>query len=167
MQFMAEARARAAAGTADERVRQDDVPGDDRQANRVDNVISKPDPLAAWKALMPKPEPEKRQRGLDTMPPSPIDWTAVTAVIDQRIEAERTFMREVVAEAMVEKLTEERKAFTEERRVDRAELTDEVRRLTIALADMQTTIGELRQVIATERGSRALDDLSRPRQRVQ
>jgi hypothetical protein len=143
--IIAKGRANAAR-TDDEWIRQDDVVRrpDMHPADDNDNVIiTQDDPLAAWARSMPKPEPMRPERGLDT---APIDYERM---MDAKIAAERRFMIEVVAEALVEKFAEERKAA-------KAELSDQVRSLPLELAETQTTLAELRTVLATER-SKVLD----------
>jgi hypothetical protein len=84
---------------------------------------------------MPKPEPAPREPKLDT---------DVVKLIDAKIAEERAFLIEVVAEALVEKLAEERKEA-------KRELADELRALRIELAETQTTLSEFRKVLADER----------------
>jgi CHASE3 domain sensor protein len=95
----------------------------------------------------PSPEPE-RQRKRDTTRREP-DWSAWNRWCDLRIRAalteQRKFLLAVVAEALGEHVAQERKAV-------KRELADELRRLRIELAETQTTISELRSVLAAERG---------------
>ena len=131
-QILDEARARAAGFT----------PGANSQ---IEDCIAepRPDPLAAWLHTMPKPEPAPREQTLDTLP---IDWARV---IDVRLADERKFLIEVMGEALGEALAEARKQ-------SKDELTDEVRSLKIELANLDSTIAELRRALADERG-RAVD----------
>jgi hypothetical protein len=58
------------------------------------------DELANWQAMRPRPEPPKRERGLDTAPPMPeIDWALI---INAAIRGERAHMVEAVGEAIGE-----------------------------------------------------------------
>jgi hypothetical protein len=52
------------------------------------------DELASWRAAWPPPEPERRPRGLDTMP---IDWAGV---IRGAIRGERAHVLEIVGRAL-------------------------------------------------------------------
>jgi hypothetical protein len=56
------------------------------------------DKVATWRASRPRPEPARRERGLDTMPAEPpIDWALV---IRQAILGERAFMNEAIGGAI-------------------------------------------------------------------
>ena len=78
-------------------------------------------------------------------------------LIRAEVEAERQFMIEVVAEAL-----------DKERQAVKNDLADEVRCLKLELTEMQTTLTELRAVLAAER-SRTIDlpDPLRPRHDLQ
>jgi hypothetical protein len=80
------------------------------------------------------------------------------AEIDQRIANERQFMLEVVGEALGE-------AWATQRADAKNELNDELRSLRIDLCELQTTLCELRQVIAADHGSKVID-LPNPLRRV-
>ena len=86
----------------------------------------------------------------------------------KKIEANREFQREVLAEAMVETLAEYCRMRAEGRDTAVAALSDEVRSLKLELAQLEATLGELRQVMATERRA-ALDlpDVTGARQWMQ
>ena len=91
----------------------------------------------------------KRERGLDTSPRD-ADWTAWDRWADARIQAalieQQQFLLVTVGEALGEYVAEQRKAV-------KRELSDELRQLRIELAETQTTISELRSVLAAERGA--------------
>jgi hypothetical protein len=56
--------------------------------------------LESWRRTMPKPEPERRARGLDTAPPAQeVDWSSI---IRRAILSERSFMVEAVGGALGE-----------------------------------------------------------------
>jgi hypothetical protein len=60
----------------------------------------RPDEIASWRASQPRPEPARRERGLDTMPAPPeIDWALV---IRQAILGERAFLTEAIGGAIAE-----------------------------------------------------------------
>ena len=98
----------------------------------------------------------KQAKALPDIVEQPIAQPVDRAEVAAMIEAERTFQREVFAEAMFETLAEDRRLRAQERDTALAALSDEVRGLKLELAETQTTLGELRQVMAAER-SRALD----------
>jgi hypothetical protein len=64
-----------------------------------------PDVLKEWKRHMPKPEPKKRERGLDT---APVDWSSI---IDQRVADLKEFTMTVLAEAFKATIEIERGAY--------------------------------------------------------
>ena len=101
------------------------------------------DPLEMWERGMPKPEPTPPKRKLDTrqvrQDPNLYEW------VEQRLLAEREFILEVAGKAIGEMLEEQH-------RTAKNALADEVRELKIELAELETTLCELRQVIAKERG---------------
>jgi hypothetical protein len=66
-----------------------------------------PDPLDTWKRSRPQPEPKPRQRKLDT---APVDWSAV---IDQRVGRMKTFVMDVIGEALRESFNIERAAYAD------------------------------------------------------
>jgi hypothetical protein len=66
-----------------------------------------PDVLKEWQRNKPQPEPKRRERGLDT---APIDWSHV---IDQRVGAMKTFVLDVLAQALSACVDGERKAIKE------------------------------------------------------
>jgi hypothetical protein len=113
------------------------------------------DALARWDAMRPKPERSRPERGLDTDLPALID-----AKVAEAIATEREFVLECVGEAIGEMLAEERKAA-------KVELSDEVRRLRIELSNLETTIAEIRGIIAAEaqRSSATVIDLPNPLRR--
>jgi hypothetical protein len=56
--------------------------------------------LTSWQATRPRPEPERRARGLDTAPPAePVDWALV---IRQALLGERAHMTEAIGGALAE-----------------------------------------------------------------
>jgi hypothetical protein len=58
------------------------------------------DGITAWRASRPRPEPARREKGLDTMPaPEQIDWADI---IRRAILAERSVMSEVIGSAIGE-----------------------------------------------------------------
>ena len=97
---------------------------------------------------LPEPVPEPRRRGLDTraVPAdhSTIDWSQWEEWLRVRLMAERKLMRRAVGEAIGQLLAQQR----EERK---HELEDEVRRLRIELSNLESTLVELRSIIASER----------------
>jgi hypothetical protein len=113
-----------------------------------------------------EPEPEPPPRGLDT---APTDWSAVIdgriasarAAMGAELEATRAFVLEVVAEALGEALADHRKEAA-------GELADAVRSLRIELLELQTTLCEVRQALAIERGHKSgtVIDMPNPLRRV-
>ena len=98
---------------------------------------------------MPQPEPPPRERKLDTTRRE-LDWSAWNRWADARIQAalieQQEFLLTIVAEAMGEYVAKECKAV-------KRELGDEVRQLRIEAVEAQTTISELRAILAAERGA--------------
>jgi hypothetical protein len=78
--------------------------------------------------------------------------------IDQHIADERAFMLAVVGGALGEALDELRKDA-------KNELSDRLRELRVDMCELQTTLAELRQVIAADRSGKVLD-LPNPLRRV-
>ena len=109
----------------------------------------KDDPLLRWERGMPQPKPPPRERKLDTKPREP-DWSARNRWADERIQValieQQKFLLTIVAEAMGEYVAKECKAV-------KRELGDEVRQLRIEAVEAQTTISELRAILAAERGA--------------
>ena len=89
----------------------------------------------------------RRESVLDTKPREP-DWSAWNRWADARIQAalieQQEFLLTIVAEAMGEYVAKECKAV-------KRELGDEVRQLRIEAVEAQTTISELRAILAAER----------------
>jgi hypothetical protein len=112
----------------------------EREANVSHGKHLKEDPLEMWERNMPKPEPEPRVRKLDTgRGPTIHQW------IEERLESEREFILEVVGRTLGELLDEQLER-------QKTALQDEVRELKIEICSLETTLCELRQVIAKERG---------------
>src|SRR5262245_44520601 len=74
-----------------------------------------------------------------------LDWSGWERWLRERLDEERKFMLEVVAQALGE-------ALGKARQNSRNELADEVRRLRLELCEAQTTLAELRQILTAERG---------------
>lgn len=91
-------------------------------------------------------EPERMVYKTTVTPAEPVDWSRV---IDERIMRERKFLIEVMGRALGEKLEDERAAL----KADRA---DEIRQLKIEVANLETTVAELRQLLATDRAKAEL-----------
>jgi ribosomal protein L29 len=93
---------------------------------------------------LPEPEPEPPK--LDTDLGARIDAAveAVRAEFRAELEGSRAFILEVVAEGLGECMRTQREDAS-------AELADRVRELKIELAELQTTLCELRQALAIER----------------
>jgi hypothetical protein len=64
-----------------------------------------PDVLKEWKRYMPKPEPKKHERGLDT---APVDWSSI---IDERVGNMKEFVMDVLGQALCESFNIERSAY--------------------------------------------------------
>jgi hypothetical protein len=109
------------------------------------------DAMVRWDSMRPGSEPPPRERKLDTAPAASVDWDAR---IRAAIAEERAFLVEAIGSALAEMLDTERKEAN-------AELSDEVRRLRIELAETQTTLSELRQLIASDR-AKIVEDLPNP-----
>jgi hypothetical protein len=118
------------------------------------------DQVEKWKRDHPQQEPP--EECLDTPTPA-IDWDEVDrrilVLVDQRIAesiiSERALLLNVVAGEVGEALAAQRQDSAND-------LADRVRELRIELAELQTTLGELRQAVALERG-RVLDLPALPR----
>jgi|RhiMethySRZTD1v2_1073278.scaffolds.fasta_scaffold1656579_1 hypothetical protein len=91
----------------------------------------------------------RRERRLDPTEREP-DWDAWNRRCDARIQSaladQQKFLLTVVGEALGKHVAKERKAM-------KRELAEEVRLLRIELAEAQTTISELRSVLAAERNA--------------
>jgi hypothetical protein len=59
----------------------------------------RPDEISSWRASRPRPEPVRHERGLDTMPAEPVDWSAVIRGV---VRAERDLMTEAIGGALAE-----------------------------------------------------------------
>ena len=59
----------------------------------------KEDALERWERMMPKPEPESRERQLDTRPPT---MAEIDDLIGQRIDAEHEFIIAIMAEVVAQ-----------------------------------------------------------------
>jgi hypothetical protein len=111
------------------------------------------DALTKWAAGMPKPEPPKRERGLDT------DFASI---IDAKIAAEREYWHAVIAETLAlerrdvdDRLTrlEILERDLERRTVDAdacAKLSEDARKLRGEIATLQNCITDLRATVASE-----------------
>jgi hypothetical protein len=96
---------------------------------------------------LPEPEPPKRQRGLDTMPVtnhSTTDWSGWERWLAAHLQRERTLTNKSVGFAIGKMLREQREECKQE-------LSAEVRQLRIELSNLETTLAELRSIIASER----------------
>jgi hypothetical protein len=94
-----------------------------------------------WRLPQPEPEPEYVP-GLDTRPAAApaVDWDALNAVIDRRIESAITRMRGDLlsaCEVIADEVTASRQAVADD-------LADAIRALKLELAEAQATITELR-----------------------
>jgi hypothetical protein len=94
-----------------------------------------------WRLPEPEPEPEYVP-GLDTRPDAAptVDWNALNAAIDRRIESAIIRMRGdllAACEVIADEVTAQRQDVADN-------LADAIRSLKIELAEAQTTIAELR-----------------------
>jgi hypothetical protein len=102
-----------------------------------------PDVLKEWKNNMPKAEPPKRARGLDT---APVDWDAI---INTRIASLQDFVMTVIGEALRESFEIERGAYQEALRKRDKKIAD----LELTLLRTQAEFEKLRlRVIEHEHG---------------
>jgi hypothetical protein len=122
------------------------------------------DALERWSRMQPKPEPPPRQRRLDTAEP---DWSAWNNWCDSRIDARRSFDREVLVElvaelkGMIEDQDERLKVQAENIRSLELKLAQlagandvrsaEDRHTSAKLAEHQIAIAELRRLVNVER----------------
>lgn len=100
-----------------------------------------------WK--LPEPEPPPRQRQRDT---SPVDWSGL---IDQRIAAERAFMREVIGEVLADLADRQCDAIDDAVRPMKAELAE----LKVTIAEVRLANAELRVQQSVDQGSKGILDL--------
>jgi hypothetical protein len=87
------------------------------------SALAAPDVLKDWKSNMPKAEPPKRVRGLDT---APVDWDAI---INARITNMKDFVMTVIGEAL-------RESFE----IERAAYADAVQQRDRKIADLELTL---------------------------
>ena len=69
-------------------------------------------------------------------------------MMDEKIAAERSYQQEVIAAVLAEA-----------REVWKADRADEIRQLKIEVANLQSTIAEVRALLASDRGKRELPPL--------
>jgi hypothetical protein len=121
----------------------------DLEERRVVNLLHvDPDADRARLERLRRTLPPKAERGLDTRPPD-LDERIAAAVL-----AERATVLEIVGQTLGEMLGEQHQ-------IAKAELSDEVKRLRLELSNLETTITELRGIIANEaqRSSATVIDL--------
>jgi hypothetical protein len=112
-----------------------------------------PPPEVRYKRHDP-PEPEQDPEPWPRLDTAPVDWPAwISAQIDAALAAERETLLAIMAQSIGTTL---RRSLTKERREQKAELEDEVRSLRIELTNLESTLAELRTVIASER-ARVID----------
>jgi hypothetical protein len=116
---------------------------------KVEAYVPPSEPVR-YKRYDPAPEPEP-ERWLDTAPAA-TDWSAWETWVNTRIRDALLSERETLLAIMAEAIgTTLRRSLTKERREQKAELEDEVRSLRIELCNLESTLSELRAVIASER----------------
>jgi hypothetical protein len=106
------------------------------------------DELAKWRASMPKPEPVKPARGLDTAPAPQVDWSAV---IRGALKAERALLTEATGGAVGEACNEVRAEFEAALEKVRVEMRAESERLRAEFStarEIQTLRTELAEIKA-------------------
>jgi hypothetical protein len=113
-------------------------------------------PLADWRR--PPPEPQKRERGLDTAPTPQVDWSAV---IRQALKSERTLLTEATGAALGEVREALRDEFEAALEKVRAEMRAEMERLRAEfsqaneLRELRAELREVKALLLTPRSRRA------------
>jgi hypothetical protein len=108
-----------------------------------------PDVLKEWKSNMPKAEPPKRARGLDT---APVDWSSI---IDERVFNMKEFVMTVLGEALRETFNVERNAYAaalQERDKTIADLELKLLRTQAEVAKLNASVIELKLEHDREQG---------------
>jgi hypothetical protein len=92
-----------------------------------------PDVIKEWKRHMPKPEPKRRERGLDTAP------VGSSSVIDQRVASMKDFVMTVLGEALCATFDIERGAYIDALK----ERDSKIARLEVELAKLAVQTSKL------------------------
>jgi hypothetical protein len=110
-----------------------------------------------------RPRPELTAEAVNNAIKRSIDAerAAINKMLDERFEARAEIHAQAFGQAIDQLLDDERAVITqildENRKEDRNELADQIRTLRIELAHLETTVGELRAVVASER-ARVIDE---------